>query len=205
MVETATNRSPTVAIVALATMTAYATMPAAARTNDVRAIALVDQRGATFRLGDLAGEPAIVTFVASRCTDACPIANVAFQRLERRLRRDRVRAHLVTITLDPTFDTPDVFAGLARRSDADAGRWTFASGTPEHVRAILHAFGVTATRGRDGIPDLHSSFVYVLDAHAKLATTLLLSTAIDDDVLRAIAAHSPVARRASRPNAGARS
>ena len=48
---------------------------------DTRSIPLIDQRGKPFRLADLHGRPTLVTFVATRCSDACPIANVAFARL----------------------------------------------------------------------------------------------------------------------------
>jgi hypothetical protein len=40
----------------------------------------------------------------------------------------------------------------------------------------LRAFGVTIERGKDGIPDAHSDFVYVLDRRGALVKTLPLST-----------------------------
>jgi protein SCO1 len=154
----------------------------AGASPDVRRIPLVDQRGAVFRLADLRGRPVVITFVATRCTDACPIADAEFSRLAGRLRHDGVHATLLTVTLDPAFDSPFVMARAAHRYDADPKTWRFVSGTARDVRAVMASFGVVATPGRDGIPEVHSSFVYVLDSHVRLARTLLLSSNLPDDV-----------------------
>ena len=151
-------------------------LPLAARADDARAIPLVDQTGHAFRISDLRGRPTLLTFVATRCTDACPIANVAFDRLRARLRHDRIRARLLTVTLDPDYDTPFVMSKLARSLEADPSDWIFASGSPDRVRRLMRSLGVVAENGRTGVPDVHSTFVFVLDRRARLSRSLLLST-----------------------------
>jgi cytochrome oxidase Cu insertion factor (SCO1/SenC/PrrC family) len=68
--------------------------------HDVRDVPLVDQRGATFTLRGLE-RPTAVIFVASRCGDACPIAEALFARLDEMLRRAHLDARLLTVTLEP--------------------------------------------------------------------------------------------------------
>jgi cytochrome oxidase Cu insertion factor (SCO1/SenC/PrrC family) len=157
-----------------------------AREEDPRTIPLVDQHGVRFTLGDLHGLPVLVTFVATRCTDACPIATAMFSRLDERLHRKRVAATLVEVTLDPAYDTPFVMQQYASTYFAGASDWRLASGTPANVHALMRAFHVTAVKGRDGIPDVHSSFVYIFDSQGKQSRTLLLSTNLVDDALRAL-------------------
>jgi cytochrome oxidase Cu insertion factor (SCO1/SenC/PrrC family) len=157
---------------------------AVAAQHDALRIPLVDQLGAPFSLGALHGEPVVVTFVATRCTDACPIANEMFSRLDERLRKDHVRARLVTVTLDPAFDTPFVMARFAREYRADPRTWELATGKVSDVRALMGAFGVVAPPGAGGVPDAHTSFVYVLDGRGHLARTLLLSTNIVDEAAK---------------------
>ncbi len=154
--------------------------------QDPRAIPLVDQRGVSFTLADLKGQPVAVTFVASRCTDVCPISNAEFATLAQRLERAGTKATLVTITLDPGYDTPFVMSRLAHEMKADPLRWRMASGSPADVTALMHAFGVTAKQNKAGIPDAHSSFVYILDRNGRLHRTLLLSTHLPDDAARAL-------------------
>jgi protein SCO1/2 len=157
-----------------------------AREGGPRAIPLVDQHGVRFTLNELRGLPVLVTFVATRCTDACPIATAMFSRLDEGLRRARVAATLVEVTLDPEYDTPFVMHQYANAARAGDSGWRLASGTPADVRSLMRAFHVTATRGRDGVPDVHSSFVYLLDPQGKQTRTLLLSTSLVDEALRAL-------------------
>ncbi|MBV8369892.1 MAG: SCO family protein [Candidatus Eremiobacteraeota bacterium] len=145
--------------------------------HDVRDVPLIDQRGAAFTLRALA-RPTAVIFVASRCTDACPIAEALFARLDAKLRRAHVDARLLTVTLEPDYDRPFVMARKARTFNADPARWRWASGDPAAVRRVLDAFNVPRLDGK-----FHGTFAYVLDARALPARLVLLSTAADDELL----------------------
>jgi protein SCO1 len=145
------------------------TLPAASAPPSVT---LVDQTGHRFQLADIKGRPSVVTFIATRCKDTCPISDALFSKLS----RDRVPALLLTITLDPAYDTPFVMARHARDLHAQPDLWRVASGSPHDIARLLSEFGVVREFDRDGIPDAHSSFIYVFDADGKLAKTLPLST-----------------------------
>jgi cytochrome oxidase Cu insertion factor (SCO1/SenC/PrrC family) len=149
------------------------------------AIPIVDQRGNTFSLAALPQRFVAVTFVASRCADACPVANALFAKLQKRIIRSCRSLALVTLTLDPGFDTPFVMSTLGTSFNADPAVWRLASGRPADVRSLMHAFGVTVQPDAKGIPDEHTSAVYILDAKRKLRTILLLSTSLSDDVFAA--------------------
>jgi len=129
---------------------------------------LVDQRGTSFSLHDLRGRPVAVVFVATRCTDACPVADAIFARLV----REHAGVQLLTISLDPRYDTPFVMSRYARTLRADAPAWRVASGKPIDVNAVADAFGVQRARA-----DAHSTLVYCLDSQGRLARALPLSTA----------------------------
>jgi cytochrome oxidase Cu insertion factor (SCO1/SenC/PrrC family) len=135
-------------------------------------VPLVDQTGAPFHLRDLLGRPAAIAFVATRCQDTCPIVNAVFSRLA----QGSPRARLVTISLDPGYDTPFVMSNFARELQARAPAWRFVTGRAADVAGVLAAFGVVVAKGADGIPDAHSDFIYVLDRHGRLSATLPLST-----------------------------
>ena len=150
------------------------------------AIPIVDQRGNTFSLAALPQRFVAVTFVASRCADACPIANALFAKLQKRIIMQSGRSlALVTLTLDPSFDTPFVMSTLAASFNADPAFWRLASGKPANVRGLMHAFGVAVQPDERGIPDEHTSAAYILDSQRKLCTILLLSTSLPDDVFAA--------------------
>lgn len=149
-------------------------IPAGAATStDAAGIPLIDQTGARFRLADLRGTPTVVTFIATRCTDMCPMVDAMFSSLAR---DSRVPGRLLTITLDPEYDTPFVMARYARELHAPPNRWRVASGNAHDVERIIAAFGVEREYDKDGIPDAHSSFIYVFDTRGRLTKTLPLST-----------------------------
>jgi cytochrome oxidase Cu insertion factor (SCO1/SenC/PrrC family) len=161
---------------------------AAPGRSDPSAIRLIDQNDRAFTLRDLRGRPVLLTFVATRCTDACPIANAIFAGLQNDLQRGHVDARLLTVTLDPRNDTPFVMANTARRLGVDPRRWRFATGSVADVQRLLHAFNVVVQPNAEGIPDVHSTFVYLLDREGHLSRSMLLSTTIRQEALAALAA-----------------
>lgn len=167
----------------LTLLLALGSAPAWGGTVAPATLPLVDQDGATFTLAALRGEPVAVTFIATRCTDACPIVDGLFSKLSLTLARKHVAARLVTITLDPNYDRPIVMRRTAEEFSARPPSWRFASGDPKNVRALMRAFGVTTELDEHGVPDVHSTFVYVFDARGRLTRTLPVSTNLPDEVL----------------------
>ena len=145
--------------------------------RDARDVPLVDQNGVGFTLRDI-HRPTAVIFVATRCGDACPIAEALFSRLSGELAREHVDARLLTVTLDPEHDAPIVMSNLARAFRADATRWRWASGKPGDVYRLLDAFNVERLDGQ-----FHGTFAYVLDAHGIPTRLVMLSTSADRELL----------------------
>ncbi len=169
--------------------------PAAAPQTPAQRLKLVDQTGRGFTLASLRGTPIAVTFIAARCTDACPLVNAQFADAARRIALGRTKGRLLTITLDPQRDTPRVMHDLAARFEANPRYWQLASGPPANVRAVLHAFGVVSIQGKNERDDEHTTFVYLFDSAGNLSKTLLASSALGDDLVDALrGAHEAAAR-----------
>ena len=156
---------------------ACATPAFAGAARDARDVKLVDQNGEAFTLRDLHRATAVI-FVATRCNDACPIAEALFSKLSGELARAHVDARLLTVTLDPDYDRPIVMASKARAFRADASRWRWASGDPHDVRRLLGAFNVARLDDK-----FHGTFAYVLDAHGRPMRLVMLSTSADRELL----------------------
>jgi protein SCO1/2 len=143
-----------------------------------RPAVLVDQAGRHFTLEALNGTPFVVTFVAAHCTDACPLIEAQFAQAAQALQRERVPVKLLMITLDPQHDPPAVMRQLAVRLHADPRRLALVSGNVPDVRAVMAAFGVVAQQGVNGYADVHTTFIYLIDARGRLRETLLASSAL---------------------------
>lgn len=144
---------------------------------------LVDQNGHAFTFADLRGTPLVVAFVAAHCTEACPLINAQFGQAAQELVRDRIHARLLTVTLDPERDSLQDMRAIARRFDANPRVWIVAGGSRANVHAVMAAFGVVAQRGRKGYADVHTTFVYLIDARGNLRKTVLASTALTQQIV----------------------
>lgn len=95
---------------------------------------LVNRDGRTVRLEDLAGKAWVADFVFTRCPASCPMMSVRLARLEKSLPRD-LDVRLVSISVDPVYDTPEVLERYARKFQAP-DRWLFLTGEREAVRSL---------------------------------------------------------------------
>ncbi|HEY3122659.1 MAG TPA: SCO family protein [Thermoanaerobaculia bacterium] len=131
--------------------------------------ALKDQTSATVRLSDLKGEPVAVTFLYTRCpiATACPMTTAKFSKLDAMLAEAKL-GHLLTVTVDPEHDTPEVLADYAKKAGANPKRWKFLTGSPEAVARVASSFGVVYYPDHGQI--VHSLAVAVVDSTGRLAT-----------------------------------
>ncbi|MBV8066895.1 MAG: SCO family protein, partial [Candidatus Eremiobacteraeota bacterium] len=155
---------------------------------------LIDQRGRSFTLASLRGEPLAVTFVSAHCTDACPLINAQFSDASRRIAAAHLAARLLTITLDPQNDSPQTMRRLAQRFEADPRYWILAGGSVAEVTAVMRAFGVVSVKGKDGYREEHTTFVYLFNAKGEPAKTMLASSGLSDDIVDAIRAEEVASR-----------
>jgi cytochrome oxidase Cu insertion factor (SCO1/SenC/PrrC family) len=153
---------------------------------------LIDQRGRSFTLASLRGEPLVITFIAAHCTDACPLINAQFADAARRIERAHINARLLTVTLDPEHDTPRTMATIARRFEANPRYWLLVGGSLRDVHAIMNVFGVVSEQGERGYRDEHTTFVYVLNRSGALSQTMLASSALSDAIVDAVRAGKAV-------------
>jgi protein SCO1/2 len=133
-------------------------------------VQLTDETGAARTLSEWRGRTLAVTFTYTRCPlpDFCPRMDRQFAAVQREVLADerlRDRVSLLSVTLDPGFDTPQVLAGHARRAGADPRVWRFATGDRETIRAFASRFGVSImTASPDGTDLTHNLRTAVVGA-----------------------------------------
>ena len=128
---------------------------------------LVDQTGAPFGPDRLAGRVWIADFVFTRCPDVCPRMTERLAAVHRVLGDS---ADLVSVSVDPAYDTPEKLAGFARAHGADSPRWHFLTGDSQHVQeAVLRGFKIAFSRESEDIATLtHGVHVVLVDGRGKI-------------------------------------
>src|SRR5215204_3799846 len=123
----------------------------------VREGELVDQRGARRALADWRGQVLVVTFVYTRCPlpNFCPLIDRHFAAVQEHVRSSsdlHGRVHLLSVTLDPEYDTPAVLLRHAGRLKADPAVWSLLTGSREQVETFASQFGVSIVRENPQLP-----------------------------------------------------
>ena len=139
---------------------------------------LIDQRGTRRTLGDWRGQVLAVTFVYTRCPlpNFCPLIDRHFADVQEQVRWSsdlRGRVHLVSVTLDPEYDTPAVLMRHAGQLKADPAVWTMLTGSREQVETFASQFGVSVTREHPQSTEVvHNLRTAVIDGSGRLVTIL---------------------------------
>jgi protein SCO1/2 len=127
-----------------------ASAPRLRRGDTVPNFSLVDEHGAPFTAEDLKGRLTAVTFIFTRCPlpEFCPLMSKRFQQVQRDISNDRSldEVQLVSITLDPKFDTPAVLSLYATAYGADPDRWRFLTGLEAEIGRLTTAFAIHTAR-----------------------------------------------------------
>lgn len=133
---------------------------------------LVDQGGKPFSRSRFLGHPTVVNFIFTRCQAICPTL-VSDTKLLLRELPDRVR--IVTFTVDPANDTPQVLSDYAERVGADSQRWTFVTGDLGDLRrVVVRGFKVAMGEppeeadGEGSLDILHSRHFIWVDGKARI-------------------------------------
>lgn len=104
---------------------------------------LVDMGGRkTTLLNELNGDkPVIVTFVFTTCTTICPVLTGTFAQLQTELGPDVDEVQMISVSIDPEYDTPErlrAYAGLFKAGP----QWQFLTGNLADIVAVQKAFDV---------------------------------------------------------------
>jgi protein SCO1/2 len=109
---------------------------------------MVDSLGRPFQSREFAGKVSIVDFIYTNCPAECPMMSSRMHKIEQRVRGDS-DVRLVSISVDPERDVPQVLNAFAHRYGAPTDQWTFLTGTPATVHLVAYdTFHVGDVLGR---------------------------------------------------------
>ncbi len=96
---------------------------------------LVERSGRAVTLADLRGKVWVANFIYTGCTETCPTQSLRLSVLQGEFAKEP-DLRLVSITVDPEHDTPEVLAQYAQRYKADPERWLFLTGPKPVIYAL---------------------------------------------------------------------
>ena len=129
---------------------------------------LINQDGKQFGSSDLRGKIWIADFVYTTCPGPCPMISSRMSELQKPFKKTDV--HLISFTVDPAKDTPEVLRTYAERLAAEPGRWDFLTGPQSTIYNLSrNGFKLAVSDGSDakGIP-VHSTRMILVDRHGEI-------------------------------------
>lgn len=138
---------------------------------------LRNQHDREIRLHNYRSKALLLTFIYTRCPvpDYCTLMSNNFAQVERDLGQDAelyAKTHLLSISIDPDYDKPDVLrsygaAHTGRYEKETFAHWEFAGGTKDQVKDIAGYFGLTYFPDKDQI--IHGLRTVVVSPDGKVA------------------------------------
>ena len=99
---------------------------------------LVDTDGKPFGSRELRGTVYVASFFFSSCRSICPTIMRGVARLQDGFKKREIDGiRLVSISVDPAGDTPEVLRAYASSLHVDPARWTLLTGPPDKIRSIV--------------------------------------------------------------------
>lgn len=109
--------------------------------------ALYDQSGNIVQSARFTGKQVMLNFIFTRCpvADMCPAATMKMMQTQKLAAEAGIKnLELVSITLDPAYDTPGVLKDYASARGIDTSNFSFLTGPENAIKDLLAQFGVIA-------------------------------------------------------------
>ncbi len=127
---------------------------------------LTERSGRDVSAADLHGKVWIASFIFTRCSGPCPQVTATMAEVQKEF-ASQPDVRLVTFTVDPEYDTPEILTRYADRFHADPDRWFFLTGKESDVYRLLRdGFKVGASKNSDAAPGeavSHDTHLAVVD------------------------------------------
>ena len=145
--------------------------------DEVPNFTLRNQDDREIRIHNYRGKALLLTFIYTRCPvpDYCTLMSNNFAQVDRDLGQDAElygKTHLLSISIEPEYDTPKVLrsygaAHTGRYENETFAHWEFAGGTKDQVKDIAGYFGLTYYPDKDQI--IHGLRTVIVNPDGKVA------------------------------------
>lgn len=135
---------------------------------------LTNQDGQVTTLADLTNHVWVADIIFTRCAASCPIMSTQMKSLQDALPPGS-EAKLVSLTCNPSYDSPPILKQYGQRYGADFQRWMFLTGTAKALSDLATGslkLGVTPVPPKERTTPtdffVHSTIFVVVDKQARL-------------------------------------
>lgn len=131
---------------------------------------LTRQDGVPIALDDLRGSICVMDFIFTRCAGPCPKLTARMRSLQLAMQDWPEPARLVSVTLDPDYDRPEVLRRYAKVFHIDLDTWWLLTGDDrEQVqRLVREGFLQSVFPADENSPLIHSTHFIIIDRAGRI-------------------------------------
>jgi protein SCO1/2 len=139
----------------------------------IRDFSLTERSGRVVQRSDLSGKVWVAAFIFTRCAGPCTQVSGSMAHLQHDLPAGK-DIRLVSFTVDPEYDTPQVLRDYAHRFGADPERWLFLTGNRDELYPLIRSsfmLGVERNEGPNAQPGYevaHSTKLVLVDSRGHI-------------------------------------
>ena len=136
---------------------------------------LINQENKKIQLNSFRGRILVFTFMYTRCPipDFCPRMSQHFREVYDALKDINLNKdwHLLSISFDPDFDTPEILKNYSKAFSSDFKKWSFVTGNSPVIDDMISRFGIIVRRQKASIADWdHNLRTVIVDPNGVIQT-----------------------------------
>lgn len=137
--------------------------------NPLYDLVLQDQNGRVFPLANYKGKTLLVNFIFTTCGATCPLQTRQLVEVRKKIPKEELKTiRFLSVTVDPTHDTPAILKTYAKTMGADTSDWTFATGTEQVVAKLTKQLHIYDPRKTKPQANDHINLLYLYDKNGLL-------------------------------------
>ena len=128
-----------------------------------------NQEGKPIGRAQMEGKITVVDFFFTSCPSICPVMSKEMARVNDMF-RDEPQVQLMSISIDPEYDTPQILKKYADEHQAITGKWHFLSGPKLETFQLARCGFVLPALDGNGVPDdfVHSDKFMLIDEQGRI-------------------------------------
>lgn len=131
--------------------------------HQVPPFALLTQDSTIFTQDSLKDKIYVSDFFFTRCAGRCPKLTMQLRRVQNEFRGDN-ELMILSHSVDPSYDRPDILMRYAKNMGADWKNWQFLTGTEEEIKELgQYGYFVTAIPGGGAELNDHTGKMVLVD------------------------------------------
>ncbi|WP_079510302.1 SCO family protein [Mesobacillus jeotgali] len=142
-----------------------------AKNYPIEDFTFTNQDGEQLSKKDLKGKVWIADFIFTSCADVCPPMTANMAKLQEMIKKEKLEdVEIVSFSVDPTVDTPDVLKQYGQKFNADFSNWSFLTGyTQEEIeKFVLENFKALVKKPEAGDQVIHGTDFYLVDQNGDM-------------------------------------